>query len=428
MTLSAKPKNLTTSAFQESVSRTKRCNAWQATCRRGLVDALSRIQHGSLLLRDGEVSEMIGSRGQNSEIDAEISVRDPAFYANLATGGTLAAAESFLAGEWTTPDLVRVIRLLARNRDVLEDVESRTGWMKQLAARFLSVWNRNSRLGSQKNISAHYDLGNEFFELFLDPTMTYSSGIFEHEKTSLEGASLAKYDRVCRQLDLKATDHVLEIGSGWGGFALFAAKNFGCRVTTTTISTEQFDFAQRKIAMSDVEDRIELRQQDYRDLSGQFDKLVSIEMIEAVGHDYLPTYFQKCSQLLRPHGRMLLQAITIPDQRYEAYRKSVDFIQKYIFPGGCLPSVARILNVISSHTDMEIESHFEFGLDYARTLRHWHNALNASREKVRQMGKDEVFLRAWQYYFAYCEAAFRERQIGVCHLLFNKPDYRATAV
>ena len=404
---------------------------WQSVCRRGVLAKLNNLVRGSLTIVE-QVDEgsdhrdrlTFGKSDQLGEIDATVVVSTPAFYVQVATGGSLAAAESFLGGEWTSPDTVAVLRLLARNRDVLLSVDDRVGWLKRLASGVMHRLNRNSKTGSRKNIAAHYDLGNDFFELFLDPTMTYSSGIFESSTSSLREASLAKYERVCRQLNLQSGDHVVEIGSGWGGFALYAVENFGCRVTTTTISAQQHEYASERIKSSACRDRITLLNDDYRDLEGKFDKLVSIEMIEAVGHQYHATFFRKCSDLLKPDGQMLLQVITIPDQRYDAYRKSVDFIQKYIFPGGCLLSVARILNVLSRETDLEPGSMLEFGEDYARTLRCWHSSFDENREAILRMGKDEQFLRAWKYYFEYCEAAFLEKQIGVSQILLNKPDYR----
>ena len=424
MTISANPQFIDA---PQTPTQAPTSDAWQSICRSSLFKLLRRIQRGSLTVREGRKVTTFGSAGQNDEIHATIDIHSPAFFSSIAAGGSLGASESFLAGEWSSPDLVEVLRMLARNRDVLLSVDGRIGFLKRVAARIVNRLNRNSRKGSQRNISAHYDLGNDFFELFLDPTMTYSSGIFESADSTLEQASHAKYERVCRQLDLKPSDHVIEIGTGWGGFALYAARNFGCNVTTTTISHSQHDYTQRLVAESPVGHRVQLLKNDYRDLSGRFDKLVSIEMIEAVGHEYLPGFFRKCSDLLKPNGQMLLQAITIPDQRYAAYRKSTDFIQKYIFPGGCLPSVARMMNVVSQQTDFEISNLFDFGNDYARTLRLWHESLTQQYASVRRLGKDEHFLRAWHYYFAYCEAAFMERQIGVCQILFNKPEYRPAA-
>jgi cyclopropane-fatty-acyl-phospholipid synthase len=256
--------------------------------------------------------------------------------------------------------------------------------------------------------------------LFLDDTMTYSSGIFEAEHTTLREASVAKYDRICRKLQLTPRDHLLEIGTGWGGMAIHAARNFGCRVTTTTISRQQFELARQRIAAAGLDDRITLLMQDYRDLVGQFDKLVSIEMIEAVGHDYLPTYFRKCSELLKPDGMMCLQAITIPDHRYEPYRRSVDFIQRYIFPGGCLPCTATIGRALQQ-TDFRTFHWEEFGPDYARTLACWRDNFFANLGRIRALGYPETFLRMWDYYLSYCEAGFRERLTGVSQILLTKP-------
>jgi cyclopropane-fatty-acyl-phospholipid synthase len=283
---------------------------------------------------------------------------------------------------------------------------------------------RNTRTGSKRNIADHYDLSNDFFAAMLDPTMTYSSGVFLTSTSTLAEASAEKYDRICRKLLLTPNDHVLEIGTGWGGFALHAAKHYGCQVTTTTISQEQHAFAATRIREALLEDRITLLSDDYRDLHGHYDKLVSIEMIEAVGEKFLPEYFSKCSELLKPEGMMLLQAITIPDFRYDRYRKSVDFIQRYVFPGGFLPSIGAIGDGISRSTDFRFFHAEDFGSHYARTLFLWRRNFWENIDKVRSLGFDERFIRTWHYYLCYCEAGFRERQIGVSQLLLAKPACR----
>jgi cyclopropane-fatty-acyl-phospholipid synthase len=288
------------------------------------------------------------------------------------------------------------------------------------AARWIHARRRNSRAGSRRNISAHYDLGNDFFALFLDETMTYSSGIFVHPHRDLAQASLEKYDRICRKLQLSPHDRVMEVGCGWGGFALHAAREYGAHITATTISREQYRFASQRVAKAGLEDRIRLVMQDYRDLEGQFDKLVSIEMVEAVGDRYLAAYFRKCCDLLRPDGLMCLQAITIPDQRFDQYRRNVDFIQRYIFPGGFLPSFAAIAQAVKLATRFQWRHVEEFGLDYAETLRCWAARFRENREQARQAGFDETFLRMWDYYFAYCGGGFAERQVNVSQMVFEK--------
>jgi cyclopropane-fatty-acyl-phospholipid synthase len=295
--------------------------------------------------------------------------------------------------------------------------------------RFLKHWlRRNTRSGSRRNIAAHYDLSNEFFALMLDRTMTYSSGLFESPHASLEEASLAKYDRICRKLRLRSSDHVLEIGCGWGGFAAHAAREYGCRVTATTVSRQQFDFARERLHQEGLSGRVELLLQDYRDLKGCYDRLVSIEMIEAVGERYLDVFFAQCNRLTKPDGAMALQAITIPDHRYDRYRRSVDFIQRYVFPGGFLPSISAIGKSLQRGTDFRLDHLEDFGLHYAETLRIWRENFWANIQQVRRLGFDDRFVRTWHYYLCYCEAAFRERQIGVCQLTLARPDDRRVAV
>jgi cyclopropane-fatty-acyl-phospholipid synthase len=288
--------------------------------------------------------------------------------------------------------------------------------------------NRNTRKGSRKNISAHYDLGNDFYRLWLDPKMMYSAAYFETSDTSLEDASFEKLDRICRKLDLSASDRVVEIGTGWGGFAIHAAKHYGCHVTTTTISRQQFDWAEQAIRNEGLEDRITLLFEDYRDLEGQYDKLVSIEMIEAVGHQFHDTYFRKCCELLKPDGQMLLQAITIADQHYDSYKTSVDFINKYIFPGGCLTSVTDMTRTMTEHTDMRVIHIEDIGPHYALTLRHWYDRFMARLDEVSELGYPDTFIRMWQFYLAYCEAAFIERAIGDVHMLMMRPDARVDSI
>jgi cyclopropane-fatty-acyl-phospholipid synthase len=267
----------------------------------------------------------------------------------------------------------------------------------------------------------HYDLGNDFFKLFLDPTMMYSSAVFPNQETSLDEASLYKLDLICQKLQLSDKDHLMEIGTGWGGMAIYAAKHYGCRVTTTTISEEQYNYACAAVKREGLEDKITLLLKDYRDLDGDYDKLVSIEMIEAVGHEYYDSYFQKCSELLKPDGLMLIQAITILDQRYKHAKNNVDFIQRYIFPGGCLPSNEVISKSVANKTDLHIVDLHDIGMDYARTLAEWRKRFNGSADQVDSMGFDDVFYRMWEFYLCYCEGGFTERAISAAQFLFAKP-------
>jgi len=405
------------------------------TGQRGVLDALGRrlvlaqlgrLRRGRLTLVDSGERFEFGTAGPGPHAVVEVS--DPRFFGLTAFGGTVGAAEAYLSGYWNSANLTRVVRLLLANRDVLEGME---GGAAALSAplRKLAHWlNRNTRRGSRRNIAAHYDLGNEFFALWLDPTMMYSCAVFEREDMTLEQASTAKLDRICRKLELDASDHVLEIGTGWGGFALHAAGRYGCRVTTTTISREQYEYAKARIAAAGLEDRVECLLKDYRDLDGRYDKVVSIEMVEAVGHEYLDTYLEQCSTLLEDDGMLLLQAITIADQRYRDALKSVDFIQKFIFPGGFLPSVTALLDAATRATDMRIYHLEDIGAHYAITLRRWREAFTHNLARIWELGFDEPFVRMWHYYYCYCEGAFAERAIGNVQLLFVKPGARRAPI
>jgi cyclopropane-fatty-acyl-phospholipid synthase len=314
------------------------------------------------------------------------------------------------------------------NRHLMNDVDS--GWSR-LSAPLLKLahWlNRNDKTGSRRNIAAHYDLGNEFFELFLDETMAYSCGIFETAGASLLQASTAKFDAACGKLELKPDQHLLEIGTGWGGLAIHAAREYGCRVTTTTISREQYEFARERVARAGLSDRITLLLEDYRDLRGEYDALVSIEMIEAVGDQYLDTYFGRCNELLRPSGAMLLQAITIRDQFYDQARHSVDFIKRFIFPGSFIPSVQALINSLARATDLKLFHMEDIGPHYARTLRAWRERFLARQADVRALGYPERFVRMWEFYLCYCEGGFEERQLGDVQMLLTKPRSQRAAI
>ena len=380
---------------------------------------LDNLSRGALALVDGEARRTFG-RSVDGEPAVELRVRDSRFYRHLALGGSLGAAEAYILGYWDSDRLVELMRLFCRDRAVSGRLESKVAHLVRPVQRITHRLRKNSLGGSRRNIAAHYDLGDEFFSLFLDETMTYSCGIFPTPQSTLREASLAKCERVCRKLHLSEDDHVMEIGSGWGGFAVYAAENYGCRVTTTTISNRQYEFTRRRIKEEGLTDRVNVRCEDYRGLAGQFDKLVSIEMIEAVGHEYFDTYFKACSDLLKPDGIMLLQAITIPDQRFDRYRRSVDFIQRYVFPGGCLPSLGAICKSVGRVTDLQPVHLEDLTAHYAQTLEHWRRGFHENIDKIRVLGFSEEFLRLWEFYFGYCEAGFRERMIGTIQLLLCK--------
>ncbi len=388
-------------------------------CRRLVLGRLSSLQNGQICLHDQTGRIVLGENSQD-DLKATITVRTPRFYQRLVTGGDLGFAEAYLDGDFECDDLTSVFRVFCRNHEWYGTFGNTFELATRSAARVGYWLARNSRSGSKRNIGAHYDLGNEFFELFLDPSMMYSAAIFDDTDMSLADAQTARLDETCHRLQLQASDHLLEIGTGWGGFALHAAQKFGCRVTTTTISENQFSYAQQRVAAAGLSDRVTVLQQDYRDLTGTYDKLVSLEMIEAVGPQYYDQYFSKCADLLDANGRMLLQAIVMPEQRYSQYLKSVDFIQKYIFPGGCLPSVTAMQNSMTRNSRLRLLSMDDFADGYARTLREWRRNFLQRLDDVRQLGYSERFIRMWDYYLTYCEGAFEERAVGVVQAVWGR--------
>lgn len=388
--------------------------------------SLQGMEVGCLQIEDAEGCFTFGNPADTRYPLAKIRIHDPEVYVDLMLGGSMGAAESFIREAWQTEDLTAVIRVFCANMELVNGQMDRG--LARVGRRFLKVmhWLRkNTRTGSRRNISAHYDLGNDFFKLFLDETMMYSSGTYPSEEASLHEASLHKLDRICKKLDLQPSDHLVEIGTGWGGFAVYAAKEYGCRVTTTTISREQFDFAKQRIVEAGLENRIELLFKDYRDLEGTYDKLVSIEMIEAVGHHFFDAYFETCSKLLKPDGMMLLQAIVMPEDRYLEARDSVDFIKRYIFPGCCIPSVGSMLEAISKRTDLRLFNVEDQTSHYVRTLRDWWLNLKANQDQALALGYSQQFMRMWQYYLNYCEGGFAEHVIQSMQLVFTKPFNRS---
>ncbi len=365
--------------------------------------------------------------GDGDGITANVAITDAAFYKRIMLYGDIGFGEAYVDGLWETDNITNVIKWFILN---IENNPGLSGNKAQsVMVNLLKLLNKmshssraNSIAGSQKNISEHYDLNNDFFAIFLDPTMTYSSAYFYKDGLSLEEAQYAKYERLCRQLHLKPTDHVLEIGSGWGANAIYMAQNYGCRVTSLTISKEQQKLATERVQAAGLSDKVEILLMDYRLLEGKFDKIVSVEMLEAVGHKYLDEYFRCCHELLKPNGILALQVITSPDSRYDSLRKGVDWIQKHIFPGSLLPSVAAINGAINRTGDMTMIDLKDMGLDYARTLKLWYNQFNQNLQKVLALGFDERFIRKWNYYLCYCEAAFAMRNINVMQLAYTRPN------
>ena len=391
--------------------------------RKAMLDKFACLENAVLTIKDPLGEFVLGSEGADG-LSARIEVLDMSFYRQVALGGSIGAAESYMDQYWQANDLCRVIQIFVRNRDLLNSMES---GLAILANQLLKVWhfsNRNSQQGSRRNIAAHYDLGNELFALFLDQHSMYSSATFYHPDLSLEDASTAKLERICQKLHLQPDDHILEIGTGWGGFAIYAAKNYGCHITTTTISKEQYQAAQQRVIDAGVAGRVTILMEDYRDLQGRYDKLVSIEMIEAVGHHYLDTYLKQCAALLKPNGLALIQAITIEDSYYYQALKSVDFIKRYIFPGSFIPCVSAIVASAARSTDLRLINLEDQGESYALTLNHWRKRFLAALDQVRAQGYNEEFIRMWEFYLCYCEGGFKEKSISNVQLLFAKPSNR----
>ena len=402
--------------------------SWRSTelTKRLVFKLFSSLRHGELVVHDNGETYRFGGGDLSIAPSAAVTIHEPRAYSRILMGGTMGAAEAYIDGDWSTDQLTSVTRVFSSNMPILESMKNKQNWLIKSALKLAHAARKNSLTGSRENIAAHYDLGNDFFSLFLDPTLMYSSAVFPPNCDNLAEASQYKLKLICEDLELKSTDHLIEIGTGWGGMAIYAAENYGCKVTTTTISREQLEYARAEVEKRGLQDKITLLFEDYRDLSGQFDKLVSIEMIEAVGHEYFDTYFNCVSKLLKPDGKAVIQAITINKQRYDDYRKSVDFIKRYIFPGGCLPSLNVISGALTRRTDMQIIDLRDIALDYARTLQHWHDAFMAEMDAVKALGFDEKFIRMWRFYLSYCEGGFRERIIGTYQITMSKPYYRPT--
>ncbi|MEJ2212697.1 MAG: cyclopropane-fatty-acyl-phospholipid synthase [Gammaproteobacteria bacterium] len=388
--------------------------------RKQVIARLRSLRHGELIIREGHQESYFGDTTSEGRPRIHLQVHHASFWSDIAFAGGVGAGEAYIKGSWSCSDLVGLMRLLIKNQGVTDSIDRQLFNIKRPLMKTLHYLSRNTKNGSLKNIRAHYDLSNDFFELFLDKTMMYSCAYYDEQAQSLEQASTAKLDMVCQKLDLGPEDHLLEIGTGWGGLALHAAQYYGCKVTTTTISQEQYQYAKSRIARAGLSHRVEVLLKDYRDLDGQYDKLVSIEMIEAVGHQFLDTYFEQCNRLLKPSGRMLLQAITIIDKRYKAALKRVDFIKQYIFPGGFLPSVAAMTNSIGKVTDMKVIHLQDIGEHYAVTLNGWKKRFMNRIDDVRQQGYSDMFIRMWEYYLDYCQAGFRENYLGTVQMLMTK--------
>ena len=399
-----------------------------AYARRTVLNRFSSLAGGRIHLVEGDNKESFGTCDQD-DLQATVAVSDSSFFRKVLIGGTIGSAESYIDNDWGCDNLTGLIRIMIRNMDSVTAMEKRWSRLRSVYHRYRHLARKNTVEGSRRNIHEHYDLGNSFYQLFLDPTLNYSAGIFDQAQTStlfpeatspMHAASLLKMRHICERLQLKPEHRVIEIGTGWGALAIFMAEHYGCRVTTTTISQEQHRHATEAVKAKGLEDRVTVLQKDYRDLEGKFDRLVSIEMIEAVGHQFLNTYFAKCDSLLKEDGAMLVQAITISQQHNETYRKGVDFIRAYVFPGGCLPSIGSISAAIGKSTTLRIIGLEDISQHYADTLGHWRVEFLKQLDEVRKLGFDDAFIRLWHFYLCYCEAAFAERRCNSLQVLFAK--------
>ncbi|MEL0659232.1 cyclopropane-fatty-acyl-phospholipid synthase family protein [Psychromonas arctica] len=408
----------------QNVTAVETTNWFDKRCRSLVHSVFLKLSYGQLEVVEGSehlfFPENTLQDADDSTIKAKIHIHDMSLYRDFVKGGSIGVAEAFIAGKWSSPNLTHVIRIFAKAQQQTDKLDSNRSLLNKIKNTISHWQNRNTQSGSKRNILAHYDLGNELYTRFLDPQMMYSSAIYPSETTSLEYAQLYKLKTICDRLALTRDDHLLEIGTGWGGLAIYAAQHYGCKVTTTTISDAQFDYAQQRVKALKLEENITLLKKDYRDLTGTFDKVVSIEMIEAVGYEFLPSFFEQCNARLKEGGKLLIQSITIADQRFNHYKNNVDFIQRYIFPGGFLPSVNILSQQLTTSSDLVIEGLHDIGLDYAKTLADWRTNFLASWSELTQHGYDEEFKRLWLYYFAYCEGAFLERSISTVHLVARK--------
>lgn len=418
----------------ESIGRSDGMTFLQRTLRTRLLATLGELQESRLIIEDVQGTHVLGTPAADpaQTLHARVRVNDPDFYRQVALNGSVGAGEAYMDGLWHCDDprsspgqgLVTLVRMLVRNRDRLDAMETGAARIGALAMKWAHAFTRNTRAGSRRNIAAHYDLGNALYRLFLDENLMYSSAIFADQHESLEAASTRKLERICAKLDLRPEHHVVEIGTGWGGFALHAAGRYGCRVTTTTISREQHALASERVAAAGLSDRVTLLLEDYRDLQGQYDRLVSIEMVEAIGHQYLDTYFGKIGTLLKHDGLAVIQAITIEDRRYAQALRSVDFIKRHIFPGSFIPSISALHGALSTASDLRMTHMEDIGPSYALTLKAWRDRFMARLPEVAALGYDDRFVRMWEFYLAYCEGGFRERSIGDVQMLLARPGAR----
>ena len=385
-----------------------------------ILNLLKKIQYGVIQVNDGKNSYVFGQSDSNGKETVTMTIRHPRVYKKILLEGTVGAGKSYIDGDWTTCNLQKLIELIIKNDSIFNRIESPVSRLINSIRTMSAKLNRNTIQKAKDNILAHYDLGNDFFQIILDSSMMYSCAVYQNYDDNLETAAKHKIQTICKKLQLKPSDHLLEIGSGWGGFAIHAAQVYGCRITTTTISDKQYAYVKEKIKQLGLENQIELLNRDYRKLSGQYDKLVSIEMIEAVGDKYFDTFFHQCNRLVKPGGLFFLQAIVINDQAFESAKNEIDFIKKYIFPGGCLPSVFSIAQSIATQTSMQLIAFEDIGKHYVTTLNDWHQKLLTNKDDILAQGFNEDFIRMWEFYFCYSAAGFESQYISNIHILWQK--------
>lgn len=413
-------KKLSVKNIADDISSRKSSKLLINLFKRGIFSKFSNLEFGCVEFCSKDKNIILGD--QNSKLRVKLEVLSDEFYVFIGSGGLLGASESYALGHWRADDLTLLFQIMLQNKKLMSSFDSGFASFVKPINKFIHYTRNNTLTGSKKNIVAHYDLSNEFYQLWLDKTMTYSCGIFLDDNSTLEQASIEKLDRICRKLKLNSSDHILEIGTGWGSFAIHAAKNYNCKVTTTTISDSQFEYAKSKVKELGLGNQINIINKDYRLLDGTYDKIVSIEMIEAVGHKYVPEYFKKINSLLNDGGMFAMQGITYNDQQFDIYKHSVDFINKYIFPGSCLISVNQVSDIIKKHTNLIFNDLDDITSHYATTLKLWRNNFMSQLDNIKNLGFSDSFIRLWEFYFVYCEAGFIEKNIGDYQFVFTKKD------
>tara|TARA_B000000557_G_scaffold5601_2_gene4552 strand:- start:1608 stop:2870 length:1263 start_codon:yes stop_codon:yes gene_type:complete len=411
-------KNLNVLDIADNIKKNSKPRFLNKVFKKIILDKFSGLKNGFIKISDSDQIFHVGDK--NSTLRCEISINSDEFYVFIGSGGLLGACEAYALNFWETNKLDILIKIMINNKSLMSSIDSGIASIIKPINKFIHYRRQNTIIGSKNNILAHYDLSNDFYKLWLDKTMTYSCGIFKDNKTTLEQASIEKLDRICKKLQLSSDDHILEIGTGWGSFAIHAAKNYGCKITTTTISDAQYNYTKNKIKEEKLDKKINLINKDYRLIKGTYDKIVSIEMIEAVGHKNVPAYFRKVSELLKDNGIFVMQGITYNDQNFDTYKNSVDFINRYIFPGSCLISINQVSSSIKKYTNLIFVDLDDITEHYVTTLQLWRKNFFDKIDKIKDLGFSNSFVKLWEFYFVYCEAGFAEKNIGDYQFTFIK--------